>query len=74
MIVVPLHVGGGVRLLSKRQNCTCARKNYQHNEDGHTASGVLGHGSVPLSHSGNVGTSILDYDNLLKLITLFSKG
>ena len=40
--------------LSNRQNCTCARKNYKHSEDGRTAPGVCGNGSVPLSHSGNV--------------------
>ena len=27
-------------------------KHYKHNEDGRTASGVCGNGSVPLSHSG----------------------
>ena len=29
-------------------------KHYTHNEDGRTAPGVCGNGSVPLSHSGNV--------------------
>ena len=29
-------------------------KHYKHNKDGRTATGVCGHGSVPLSHSGNV--------------------
>ena len=29
-------------------------KHYKHNEDGRTAPGVCGNGSVPLSHSGNV--------------------
>ena len=33
-------------------------KHYKHNEDGHTAPGVCGNGSVPLSHSGNVVTRI----------------
>ena len=28
-------------------------KHYKHNEDGRTALGVCGNGSVPLSHSGN---------------------
>ena len=36
----------------------CARKHYKHNEDGRTAPGVCGNGSVPLSHSGNVVTRI----------------
>ena len=31
-------------------------KHYKHNEDGRTAPGVCGNGSVPLSHSGNVVT------------------
>ena len=33
-------------------------KLYKHNEDGRTALGVCGNGSVPLSHSGNVVTRI----------------
>ena len=33
-------------------------KHYKHNEDGRTAPGVCGKGSVPLSHSGNVVTRI----------------
>ena len=33
-------------------------KHYKHNEDGRTAPGVCGNGSVPLSHSGNVVTRI----------------
>ena len=40
--------------LSNRRNCACARKH----EDGRTAPGVCGNGSVPLSHSGNVVTRI----------------
>ena len=32
-------------------------KHYKHNEDGRTAPGVCGNGSVPLSHSGNVVTT-----------------
>ena len=43
--------------LSDRQNCTCA-KHYKHNEDGRTARGVCGDGSVPPSHTGNVVTRI----------------
>ena len=43
--------------LSARQNCTSVRKtHYKHNEDGRMAPGVRSHGSVPLSHSGNVVT------------------
>ena len=33
-------------------------KHYKHGEDGRTAPGVCGNGSVPLSHSGNVVTRI----------------
>ena len=33
-------------------------KHYKHDEDGRTAPGVCGNGSVPLSHSGNVVTRI----------------
>ena len=33
-------------------------KHYKHDEDGRTARGVCGNGSVPLSHSGNVVTRI----------------
>ena len=33
-------------------------KHYKHNEDGRTAPGVCGNGSVPLSHSENVVTRI----------------
>ena len=40
------------------QNCTCARKTQQKNEDGRTSPGVCSNGSVPLSHSGNVVTRI----------------
>ena len=31
-------------------------KHFKHNEDGRTAPGVCGNGSVPLRHSGNVVT------------------
>ena len=34
------------------------KKHYKYNEDGRTAPGVCGNGSVPLSHSGNVVTRI----------------
>ena len=33
-------------------------KHYKHNDDGRTAPGVCGNGSVPLSHSRNVVTRI----------------
>ena len=42
-------------------------KHYKHNEDGRTAPGVCGNGSVPLSHSGNVVTRIGTHTHSLKL-------
>ena len=58
VIAVSLNVGGGVRLIKPAKlYSTCARKtHYKHDEDGRTAPGVRGHGSVPLSNSGNVVT------------------
>ena len=53
-----LNVGGGVRLIKPAKRYMCMQKHYKHNEDGRTASGVRGHGSVPLSDSGNVVTRI----------------
>ena len=46
---VSLNADGGVRLIKQA-------KHYKHNEDGHTAPGVGSHGSVPLSHLGNIVT------------------
>ena len=42
-------------------------KHYKHNEDGRTAPGVCGNGSVTLSHSGNVVTRIAIHTRLLLL-------
>ena len=56
MIAVSLNVGGGVRLIKPAKLYICTQKHYKHNEDGRTAPGVCGNGSVPLSHSGNVVT------------------
>ena len=53
VIPVSLNVGGGVRLI-KPAKLHVHAKHYKHNEDGRTAPGVCGSGSVPLSHSGNV--------------------
>ena len=40
-------------------------KHYKHNEDGRTAPGVCGNGSVPLRNSGNVVTlSIISYQKI----------
>ena len=45
-------------VLSNRQTVHVHAKHYKHNEDGRTAPGVCGNGSVPLSQSGNVVTRI----------------
>ena len=58
MIAVSLNVGGGVRLIKTSKTVHVHAKHYKHNEDGRTAPGVCGNGSVPLSHSGNVFTRI----------------
>ena len=58
VIAVSLNVGGGVRLIKSAKLYMCTQKYYKHNEDGRTSPGVRGHGSVPLSHSGNVVTRI----------------
>ena len=42
-------------------------KHYKHNEDGRTAPGVCGNGSVPLSHLGNVVTRIGIHTRFLAL-------
>ena len=56
MIAVSLNVDGGVRLIKPAKIVHVYAKHYKHNEDGRTAPGVCGNGSVPLSHSGNVVT------------------
>ena len=58
MIAVSLNVGGGVRLIKPAKLYMCMQNTTKHNEDGRTAPGVCGNGSVPLSHSGNVVTRI----------------
>ena len=58
MIAVSLNVGGGVRLIKPAKLYIYMQTHYKHNEDGRTAPGVRGHGSVLLSHSGNVVTRI----------------
>ena len=55
---LPLNVGGGVRLMKPAKLCMCTQTHYKHDEDGHIAPGVRGHGSVPLSHSENIVTRI----------------
>ena len=55
VIAVPLNI---VHLIKPEKLYMCTQKHYKHNEDGRTALDVRGHGSVPLSHSGNVVTRI----------------
>ena len=52
VIVVSLNVGDGFRHIKPAKLFMCSH--YKHDEDGRTAPCVRGHGSVPLSHSGNV--------------------
>ena len=47
-------------------------KHYKHIEDGRTAPGVCGNGSVPLSHSGNVVTRIGIHTNLANILDRWS--
>ena len=61
MIAVSLNVGGGVRLIKPAKLYMCHAKHYKHNEDGRTAPGVCGNGSVPLSHSGGTSLRELEY-------------
>ena len=46
-----MNVGGGVRLIKPTKLYICAKTHYKHDEDGRTAPGVRGHGSVPQGHS-----------------------
>ena len=73
VIAVSLKVGGGVRLMKPAKLYICTQKNYKHNEDGRTAPGVCGNGSVPLSHSGNVVTRIGIHTHTLKINTQRSR-
>ena len=56
MIAVSLNVGDGVRLFKPAKVYMCTQTHYKPDEDGRTAPGVRGHGSIPLSHSGYVVT------------------
>ena len=65
-----LNVSGGVRLIKPAKLCMCMQKHYKQNEDGRTAPGVCGNGSVPLSHSGNVVTRIGLHTKKLQKVTI----
>ena len=58
VIAVSPNIGGGVGLIKPAKLYTCTQKHHNHNEDGHPAPGVCGHGFVPQSHSENVLTKI----------------
>ena len=47
---VSLNVGSGIRFIKPAKAYMCLQTHYKHDEDGHTAPGVCGRGSVPLSH------------------------
>ena len=65
MIAVSLNVGGGVRLIKPAKLYMYTQTHYKYDEDGCTVPAVHGHGSVPLSHLGNVVTRIgLHTDNI----------
>ena len=49
------------RLIKPAKLYICTLKHYRHEEDGRTAPGVRGQGTLPLSHSWNVVTKILIY-------------
>ena len=46
-------------------------KYYKHNEDGRTAPGVCGNGSVPLSHLGNIFTRIGTHTHGFKIMLVW---
>ena len=58
VIAVSLNVGSSIRLIKLAKVYMCAHKHYKYDKDGRTAPGVRGHGSLTLSHSGNVVTRI----------------
>ena len=77
MIAVSLNVGGGVRLIKPPKTVHVRAKHYKRNEDGRTAPGVCGNGSVPLSHSGNAVTRIGIHTHtnfeVLQIPTIYTK-
>ena len=58
MIAVSLNVGSGVRLIKPAKLYMCTQTHYKHDKSGCMVPGMCGHGSVPLSHLGNVFMSI----------------
>ena len=56
---VSLNVGSAIRLIKPAKAYMCTLTHYKHDDDGHTAPGVCGRGSVPLSHSGLTGINLI---------------
>ena len=56
---VSLNVGSGIRLIKPAKAYMCTQTHYKHDEDGHTALGVCGRGSIALSHSGLTGINLI---------------
>ena len=56
---VSQNVGNGVRLIKPAKAYMCTQTHYKHDEDGHTARGMCGRGSVLLSHSGLTGINLI---------------
>ena len=70
MIAASLNVGGGVRLIKPAKLYMTTQKHYKHNEDGRMTPGVRSHGSVSLSHSGNVVTRTGLQQQLFQYLTV----
>ena len=54
VIAVSLKVDSGACLIKPAKLYMCTQKHYKHQEDGRTGPGMCNHGSILLSHSGNV--------------------
>ena len=53
VIAVTVNAGGGVHLIQTGKTVNVHTNTLTHDEDGPMALGERGHGSVPLSHSGD---------------------
>ena len=56
---VSLNVGSGVHLIKRAKEYMCTQTHYKYDKEGHTAPGVCGRDSVPLSHSGLTGINLI---------------
>ena len=68
MNAVSLNVGSGIRFIKPAKAYMCLQTHYKHDEDGHTAPGVCGRGSVPLSHSGLTGINLISMTIALPIL------